>query len=245
MTLGIPKAHRLILSMTSAALLVGAIAPLPLRGQRSRRDARDNASSRTVVLLDGYVQTRFEQDEGKFGLSRLAPPVRGHSSIWYDLPAANDREKEILEAVNASHVEYLVEFVHCAHIPGSVGGVKSGPQPSVDAMGFTLVAAKSPMASFPPYSNPKAREEFHKSTEEPLEKQAMALLPRLQKGETIDTSVAGWHVAFRPVRASKASCIRCHAGTKGGDTLGIMLYAVRPAAAPISNDLPVSARPGS
>ena len=228
MNLRLLNALRLSLSLSTAALVFGTFAMQPLAGQQRGRNTRSDSLARVVVLLDGYVQTRFEQDEGKFGLSRLMPPVNGHQTVWYGLPVANEREKEIMEAVRATRLEYLVEFVPCAHKPGNPTIKPIEPDAELEGQGITLVAARSSAAPFEPYSFSKARQEFRKTTEGPIHKEALSKLPRLKKGDTVDTYAAGWYVALRPVRASKTSCLTCHKGANAGDTLGIMLYAVRP-----------------
>jgi len=39
--------------------------------------------------------------------------------------------------------------------------------------------------------------------------------------------VEDWLVVMRPIRATKPSCLGCHAGAKPGDTLGAMVYTVQ------------------
>ena len=231
-----PSSSSLLISSTT---LLCITALLPLYGQPFRPNAKSDGQSRVVALLDGYVQTRFEQDEGKFGLRRLPEPVNGHGPVYYKLQATNDREKEILHAVNSSPYEYLVEFLHCTHFPGHMrSGARlrdDGARLKVDVpTHLTLIAARSATASFEPYAFSKARDEFQKTTEAPMEKAAAAVLPRLKRGDAVDTTVGGWHLALRPVRASKAACLNCHVGAKPGDTLGVMAYAVRPAGKPVS-----------
>jgi len=218
-------------------------------GSRADRSAEKvptkDTMERVIVLLDGYVQTRFEKDPDRFGLMRLPPPVHGHDNIVYKLTPADPREKEIISAVDTSRFEYLVEFVHCPHVQGGSVGTPGRTPASVATKGITLIAAKSAATPFLPYSFTKDREEFRKTTEDSLYKAAEALLPRLQRGDSCDTKVGEWRVALRPIRASKASCVNCHKGANAGDTLGVMLYAVRPPAKAASNDGAVAKAPGS
>lgn len=215
----------------AATFLVGlAISFTRSGGEQAKKAGSSDTPERLIVLLDGYIQTRFEQDEGRFGLSRLPPPVEGHGSIPYDLQASNDREREIVRAVNGSQYEFLVEFLHCPHSPGRLPGTNPASNAMTARVGLTLIAAKSSLVTFKPYSFSKERVQFRKSIEEGLEKQAIAEIPRLKQGSAINMSVSGWRVALRPIRASTAVCLNCHTGAKGGDVLGAVLYAVRPPA---------------
>lgn len=218
-----PAANRLLLS---GATLAAALVALPARP--AEKAGKPTSAATVILLLDGYVQTRFEQDDGKFGLMRIPPPVDGHDTIGYQLYPQNDGEKDILRTVGDSGLEYLVEFIHCTHVPGhrQEPGTPRPDPPRVTTI--TLVAAKSTAAPFRPYTFSKEREEFMKTTELPIIKKASAAMDRLAKGAAVDTKLDTWKVAFRPVRASKASCLNCHVGAKAGDTLGIMAYAVRP-----------------
>jgi len=106
------------------------------------------------------------------------------------------------------------------------------------------IGSKSRVAPFRPYLYTKEREQFRKTTEESIEKKASGAIGRLAKGVSVDTTVGTWQVAFRPVRASKASCLNCHAGANAGDMLGVMAYAVRKPVKPESDAAvqPVSLR---
>ena len=190
-------------------------------------DKKSSPGAQVIRLLDGFVQRRFEEDNGKLGISRLVPPISGHDTVWYDLQAKDSGEKEVLRAVQESGYEYLVEFVHCTHVPGRVKNPPEALPDKAQVRGITLIAANSTVAPFRPYSFGKDRLEFTKSTEEPIKEKASSVVDRIAKGRSVDTTVSGWQVGFRPVRASKASCLSCHSGAKSGDMLGVMAYAVR------------------
>ena len=52
-------------------------------------------------------------------------------------------------------------------------------------------------------------------------------LPALRRGQGQTVDYQNWLVVMRPVRATHASCLGCHARrAKRGDTLGVMVYAV-------------------
>lgn len=220
--------RRALITAIAVSSALATTSMLPLYAERSKGVQKTDPGARVILLRDGYVQTRFEQTNGMFGLSRMPEPVNGHNSIGCRLRAANDREKEVMKEVEKSRYEYLVEFMHCRHPAGRPFSAGDEAATMVDAQGITLVAANSKAVNVEAYSFAKAREAFVKETEEPLKKEALSALPKLQCGDSIDTTIGEWRVAMRPVRASSAACLRCHAGAQGGDTLGVMLYAVRP-----------------
>ena len=208
------------------AATAAASAVIAIPGLRADTSSDKMTAAQVVELLDGLVQRRFLEDNGKFGLMRLPPPVSGHDTVQYKLHAQDSGEKEVIHAVDASEYEYLVEFLHCTHVPGRKQYPPAEPE-KAGVKSITLVAAKSASTPFPPYSFPKERKQFCTDTEEPIVKQANSVFGRLAKGAAVDTALGTWQVSFRPVRASKQSCLNCHAGAKMGDTLGVMAYAVR------------------
>jgi hypothetical protein len=208
------------------ALLCAAMV-IAMPGRSAERSGKAFASAQIIQLLDGYVQQRFEEDNGLFGVERLAPPVNGHASIRYQLYARNKGEKEILHTVQASGYEYLVEFVHCSHVAGHRQNPPAALPVRTQVKGITLIAAKSTAMPCLPYELTKERDTFRKTTEERIKKTASSVIDRLARGRGVDTTVDGWQVSFRPVRASKTACLNCHAGAKTGDLLGAMAYAIR------------------
>jgi hypothetical protein len=60
---------------------------------------------------------------------------------------------------------------------------------------------------------------------------AVSALPALKQGRPFEKPVDGWLVACRAVRA-KGECIGCHRGAREGETLGVIVYAVREAIDP-------------
>ena len=60
-----------------------------------------------------------------------------------------------------------------------------------------------------------------------MRKRSVAALPDLTAGRERRAGATDWDVLMRPVRATKQACLKCHTGTKQGDTLGVMVYAVR------------------
>ena len=51
-------------------------------------------------------------------------------------------------------------------------------------------------------------------------------LPQLMNGKEYRSEKADWTMLMRPTLA-KQECLSCHKGAKSGDTLGVMVYAVR------------------
>ena len=62
---------------------------------------------------------------------------------------------------------------------------------------------------------------------EAVEKKTLAVLPKLMKGQEQQAEAKEWSVLMRPVLAAKQECLNCHTTAKLGDTLGVMVYAVR------------------
>ena len=51
-------------------------------------------------------------------------------------------------------------------------------------------------------------------------------LAHLKQGKEAFVDLYQRLILMRPIRASKASCLSCHAGAKKNQTLGVMIYRV-------------------
>ncbi len=167
--------------------------------------------------LDTIVQPRFQKSAGKFGEDRVVS-LDGHSNVHYMTPE-NGRERRLFRQVNASRRPYVVAFLHCRHKPGAHINPKTPPEkqtdfkPSVD----TLTAIGGTQ---------KGTDHLYEWANAHLQKIVLPYLPQLRRGQPQQTEYQNWVVVMRPVRAEHEACLSCHAGTKRGDTLGVMVYAV-------------------
>lgn len=203
------------------ALTLPALQGAPSSG--SQETATSETPQQVADTLDSIVQPRFQQNAGRFGMDRIF--FDGHDNI-YGLSAMTSAEKRGFRHINAAHRPYVIAFLHCTHRPGQdlgpgerlkkmpVSTVAEAPvKPSVE----TLATATSTDSG-----NDRLREWGDKN----LDKVVVPSWPVLKQGIGVDRDFGNWQVVMRPVRASKSSCLSCHAGAKRGDTLGVMIYAV-------------------
>ena len=167
--------------------------------------------------LDSIVQPRFQKNAGRFGPDRVVH-IEGHGHIeWID--ASSRFETRQFAAVRTSHRSYVIAFLHCRHKPGShidpptpaepLGDVK----PSTDALVAVGATDGGTAKSF----------EWANKALNPV---VLPYLQTLKQGHPAQTEYENWVVVMRPVRATHQACLNCHTGTKRGDTLGVMVYAV-------------------
>ena len=204
--------------------------------------------------LDDLLQPRFQERAEFFGLSRIYVPLDAHQytvheadKIYrqplYNLIGRSPEEKSLLTAANAANREYVVGFLHSANTLGDPPLKKNArkhlpapahPLPAPDAM---------PEAYFEPLvihgaenQGEKMKDRDHlaqwqianmKAVNEAVKKAAA----RARKGEKMEVQAGEWVLLLRPVKAAQDSCLACHGRAKKGDTLGVMAYAIRSAAA--------------
>jgi hypothetical protein len=174
--------------------------------------------------LDRYVQPRFEILRDKsFGALRIV--YRKHAGI-VQLKVDSEQEKAIVANVNASGRDYAIFLLHCAPIPNRF--FNPDREPSLQLLYFN----QQPMIT--DNNRPIVSQETilleKKIDLESIEKQAVAALPELLKAKESRAKSNDWDVLMRPVLATKQACLSCHTTAKLGDTLGVMVYAVRNAA---------------
>ncbi len=165
--------------------------------------------------LDSIVQPRFQQNAGRFGVDRIM--FAGHDNI-YGLTGMTASEKRRFRSVNAAHRPYVIAFLHCAHKPGRdlLTHTRDSDEPDVPSL-QTLASATA---------TDSGSQKLFDWSQDHLEKVVLPHLPVLRQGTGIDQDFGNWRLVLRPVRASRESCLGCHAGAKRGDTLGVMVYAV-------------------
>lgn len=167
--------------------------------------------------LDSIVQPRFQKDAGRFGVDRIFT-LDGHGNVqWVDADSRTERQR--FAAVKASQRPYIIAFMHCRHQPGAHIDPPTKPEhvaftsPKTDAL--TAVGATQTGA-----------ERMYEWADKSLTPVVLPHLAALKHGQPAETEYENWVVVMRPVRALHQSCITCHAGTKRGDTLGVMVYVV-------------------
>lgn len=199
------------------ALAAGGL-PLAFALSSAGRPAASIETPQQVAdTLDGIVQPRFQQNAGRFGVDRIA--FAGHDNI-YGLDGVTASEKRRFLRVNAAHRPYVIAFLHCAHKPGrdllsNTRGSGGAVKPYLQML--TTVTATDPGS--------QKRSDWS-STHLELEKAVLPDLPVLRRGTGLDRDLGYWRLVLRPARASRDSCLGCHAGARRGDTLGVMVHAV-------------------
>ena len=182
--------------------------------------------------LDAIAQARFQDTAMPiFGTGRIAPPVAGHDLTL--LTARVPAEAKRLARANGAGRDYVVAFLHCAHVPGREpfqSMRKLSPSATSPAPLFGLPKTPSPLmiplAYGPPRVSSRRRPTRPEYNSADIRLAALNALPHLLRGTPVQKSVDHWLVVMRPVRALQPSCLGCHMGAKRGDTLGVMLYAV-------------------
>ena len=178
-------------------------------------------ATQVAEQLDAYVQPRFEILRDKnFGAFRIT--YHEHAGI-VQLKVDTEREKQQIANVNAANHDYAINLLHCGVIPNGRSYID---RPQLELLYFNEKAVVN--ASNYPGSSKEIKEKNHFKTE-PFFDKAVKALPQLRDGKEFRASDAKWETLMRPVLASKQECLSCHKTSKIGDTLGVMVYAVRKA----------------
>ena len=194
-----------------------------LPGEVLKSPAQPTQSLRTAAqvaeTLDSYVQPRFEILRDKnFGAIRIVYPK--HAGI-VQLKVDSLREKDLIANVNAARREYAICLLHCAPRPPQ-GGYN-------DPLRLQVLYFKHLKTGHDANTNEYLTDVAEKNELDcnAIEKKAAEVLPKLMAGQSQRTESAKWEVLMRPVLASKQVCLSCHTEAKQGDTLSVMVYAVR------------------
>ncbi|HLJ53397.1 MAG TPA: hypothetical protein VKT77_00075 [Chthonomonadaceae bacterium] len=196
-----------------------------LPGEVLKSSAKPGRSLDTAMnvaeALDSYVQPRFTiLRDNEFGAIRFT--FRKHAGV-VQLKVDSAKEKQIIANVNAANREYAICLLHCAPKPLA----KFAPEsPRLEILylnqnwgGENLDLPLPDVHD----GDDKALSQLHF---EALQRKAIAALPALMAGHEYRASNTGWDVLMRPVPA-RQTCLSCHSESKLGDTLGVMVYAVR------------------
>jgi hypothetical protein len=225
----------LTLVFAATALLSAAIVST-LQGKATDHAFQADTPHRVADCLDALIQPRFQDDRaGVFGVTRVVTPaqlagVEGHYGLALLQPKTL-RETVLLHLTNAAHHDYVIAFLHCAHVPGHYANTHipanadAKPYLRLLATRPSPIAAQSQQTLTAPIGflgpSPLGGADFAA-----ISRQSIAALPRLRRGTYQEATVNNWLVVMRPIAAGKASCLGCHTGAKQGDTLGVMVYAV-------------------
>ena len=205
------------LSLALTAAGVPLLLALSLHGQPAMGTPRQVAEA-----LDKIVQPRFQDvSAGQFGLTRLIPVASGHPAVGFDggFRTSTPAEAALLAAADAPRRPYIMAFLHCAHVPGGPGA----RPPSLQRPFLAHITSRA-------FALPQSPEHVQAGMERDsalIQKTATDALPALRNGRPQEKTAGDWLVVMRPVRASTPTCLSCHSGAKRGDTLGVMVYAVR------------------
>ena len=229
----------------SGTLLLGVTL---LSSSHSQSIDKPDTPLKVALVLDSITQPRFQDDMKNFGMSRLVRTTGGHLAAGqFLLPTQKDRD--LLKTVESTHRDFAIGFFRCAKVPGTAtkgaGGVRAATLPSEQTGTPSEKSKPNPRT---PETNPsdiagsvfpvcsRLRHLYaHQAQTAPKEetrlyremgKAAQSALPSLMKGEGVGQNVGEWLVLVQPVRALKASCLKCHQGAKLGDTLGALTYIV-------------------
>ena len=211
-----------------------AVSPRDIVSLRPAKSANDVAER-----LDSVLQPRFLERGEDFGLSRIYIPLNAHQYTHrdannqvtrqplYALVGRGADEKKLVAEANAPRKEYVVAFLHGKNTLGKSGD-KTPERDSLRGFGGVsfyfepLVIHEADAAQNAP---DKLALWFQTNLPE-AEKMLSGSVVRARQGEKTSDEIGSYLVALRPVKA-QASCLGCHGRAKTGDTLGVLVYAVK------------------
>ena len=213
--------RRLTLALTGGCVPLVLALTLPalpgVRAASEKPSASALSPQQVAETLDSISQPRFQQNAGRFGMSRDIE-FDGHENVrWVD--ATNHFEKRRFAAINASHRSYVLAFLHLRHKPGAHIDPPLKPQPLED---FEPVVQTLMTVG----GTQKGADNMFDWAGKALPPVVLPHVNQLKQGQPAQADYENWVIVMRPVRALHESCITCHVGTRRGDTLGVMVYAV-------------------
>ncbi len=221
--------------MRKHILTVGALSLLALSSMATPRDKTKNF----IEHLDAYFLPPFQKTMDKFGFGRLRHKSRGHAEALSIVPeslALLDSEKKgsILAAeASGLQLELRVAMFHLRPVPDAYAqnGFADFNEPNAQI----LVTAPDPLLKAPPFRETKRMEVFSEQLEQIQHEEEKLLndavrfkLNEVRSGKGVTFSEKGWKFVLRPIRAESAACLSCHTDAKKGETLGALVYMLRP-----------------
>jgi hypothetical protein len=233
--------YRWSLMTAGATLMLGTAL---VTSSHSQSIGKPDTPLKVALVLDCITQPRFQDDLRNFGMSRVLPAAGGHL-VAGQLSLNSPKDRDLFKSAEESHRDFAIGFFHCAHVPGSLPKAPVSASVSGDPGKRTAAGKRPVLSSEPPgiddaerltcvsarLNHPTGKDHAAAGREwldlfsavSKIEKKA---LPKLMKGQGVDQEMGDWLVVARPVRALKASCLKCHEGAKQGDTLGVLTYIV-------------------
>ena len=227
---------RALLLVSAGTALLSAATLASSHGQAGHYFQTDT-THQVADCLDSLIQPRFQDNRaGVFGLTRVVTPeqlagVRGHMGLAV-LQPKTPTEAALLHQANAAHRDYVVAFLHCAHVPGHLRDTTllpnyrtAGEKPYLQTLA-THPVRQIDAAQQAQVVNLFGRTHLSDADTAAISRKAISDLPSLRQGISQEVSVNNWLVVMRPIAAAHDSCLGCHEGAHHGDTLGVMVYAV-------------------
>jgi hypothetical protein len=219
-----------ILLPLAATALVGM-----LSWAQGQKTLKLSPAQELVNKMDANLQPHFQEDAGEFGVSRMAgiDVIGGHQHVANEVRRDMMRENKKKPVAPSVGRDYAVGFLRFTKPPGKY--LKDVTRHS--AVGEKPVRPTYQLLAFSDAENPDSRtvtpEEHQRRSEErnqwakEIEALCVKSLAKVKQGKAVERQHKGWLVAVRPVKASKDSCLSCHAGAKRDEPLGAMVYTVR------------------
>jgi hypothetical protein len=209
----------LVVSVASVARLSASQSPL-------------TDAERAAVLIsafDGCIQGRFADIDDKFGFRRIVTP----GETPHRFKPESTRELDAVRGLEGAGFR-VVLYLTGRRV------LREDPQPDVPGANPFRALIKGPVvithASDASASAPASKDVPAPKSVELWNESRQAMLA-FAKRDSFDFAKAGWNFIARPVRASDATCLKCHrdpysmsvpvgeaSNLKVGDALGVVLY---------------------
>ena len=210
----------LALSVASVARLSASQSPL-------------TDAERAAVLIsafDGCIQGRFADIDDKFGLRRIVNP----GETPHRFKPESTRELDAVRGLEGAGFR-VVLYLTGRRV------LREDPQPDVPGANPFRALIKGPVLITHAFADASAPAEASTGVSAPksveLWKESRQAMLAFTTRDSFDFAKAGWNFIARPVRASDATCLKCHrdpysmsipvgesSNLKVGDALGVVLY---------------------
>ncbi len=203
-----------------------------------------------IEHLDAYFLPPFQETlTGEFGMGRLRPKSRGHTKSRDSFPVAlqrmdsgrivdpNGPAQRLAKEAKSLRVELRVAMLHLRTLPDSYSS--SGLVPLKGSLAQILVESPEPRLVVDKDSTPQERsrlmipfskhlEKARRDEEALLNDAILFKLNEARSGKEVTFTEKSWKFVLRPIRAESATCLSCHTDAKKGETLGALVYMLRP-----------------
>ena len=203
-----------------------------------------------IEHLDAYFLPPFQETlPGEFGMGRLRPKSRGHTKSRDFFPVVlqrmnsgrvvdpNGPAPRLAKEAKSLRLELRVAMLHLRALPDSYS--TSGLAPFKGSQAQIFVESPEPRLEVDKDSTPQERsrlmipfskhlEKARRDEEALLNDVILFKLTEARAGKDTAFSEKGWKFVLRPIRAESAACLSCHTDAKKGETLGVLVYMLRP-----------------